>query len=308
VSLYIWIIVFVVSLFVLVKASNFFVFGAENIGLALGMPPFVVGVVIVAVGTSLPELVSSIVSVTAGNTEIVVGNVLGSNIANIMLVLGLAGVFCREFKIYYDLMKVDVPFLLGSAFLLAFMLLDGKFTPVESIILLACLVLYLINSLKAGKGDAAGEKVKAGWKHWLALVLSPVFIFLGAKFTIDAVLGISAIAGIATEVIALSAVALGTSLPEVFVTVSAVRSGKAELAVGNIIGSNIFNTFVVMGIPGLIKTLVVPASIIRFSMPVSVAAVIICFVFIFEKRMNRFQGGFLLAFYIFFIGKLYNIL
>jgi len=305
-DLFINIAIFIASLIVLVKASDYFVNAAERIGLALGMSSFVVGVVIVGIGTSLPELVSSVLAVVGGSSEIVIGNVLGSNITNILLVLGVAAVIGKEFSIDYDLMKVDLPILLGSSFLLALMIWDTNFSTGEAILCLICLVIYILNSFVKQPELEDEKRETAGGKYWMMLLLSPVFIFLGAKFTVDSVIAMSKILGIGAEVIALSAVALGTSLPEVMVTISATRKGNPEMAIGNIIGSNIFNTFVVMGVSALVGTLTIPKAIIEFSLPVFIFATVLYVVITMDKKVNRWEGGLLLAFYLFFIGQLYG--
>ena len=306
-SLALWIVVFLVSLAVLVKSSDFFITSSESIGLYFGLSTFIIGVVIVAVGTSLPELASSIVAVTEGSSEIVVGNVLGSNVANVCLVLGIAALVGKDFLVRYDLMRIDLPFMLGSAFLIFFMILDGVFSRAEALIVLAGLGIYVVNSLKTRDVTAEAERVRPRVFHWLGLFISPVFIYLGARYTVEAVIAVSEAAGIGSEVIALTAVALGTSLPEVVVSVKAARRGKPEIAVGNIIGSNIFNSFAVMGIPGLIGTLIIPANIVAFAAPVSVGAAVLFLVVTMDRRVNPWIGGLLLLFYVFFLGKVFNL-
>ncbi|MFP4563930.1 MAG: calcium/sodium antiporter [Spirochaetia bacterium] len=306
-SLALWLLVFLVSLAVLVKSSDFFITSSESIGLYFGLPAFIIGVVIVAVGTSLPELASSIVAVTEGSSEIVVGNVLGSNVTNICLVLGIAALVGKDFLVRYDLMRIDLPFMLGSAFLIFFMILDGRFSRPEALIVLAGLGIYVINSLKSRDLTAEAEKVRPRVFHWLGLFISPVFIYLGARYTVEAVIAVSEVAGIGSEVIALTAVALGTSLPELVVSVNAARRGKPEIAVGNIIGSNIFNSFAVMGIPGLIGTLSIPPNILAFAAPVSVGVGVLFLVVTMDRRVNPWIGGLLLLFYVFFIGKVFNL-
>ena len=302
----------IISLFVLIKASDYFIESAEKIGLSFGMPPFVVGVVIVGIGTSLPELVSSIIAVLNGSSEIVIGNVLGSNITNILLILGLGAIIGKSFKIEYDLMRVDLPFFMGASFIIALMIWDSVFSLGEAIICIICLVIYIVNSFRLDKDEGGVQKEnnkethKTSARTWLYLLISSLFIFLGAKFTIDAVVSISTILKIGKEVIALSVISLGTSLPEVMVTISAARRGKPELTVGNIIGSNIFNTFAVMGIPSLFGRLTIPPSILEFSLPVSLAASFLYLIITIDKRINRWEGGLLLIFYLFFISRLYG--
>jgi len=303
-----WIIVFVASLAVLVKASGFFISAAEKIGQSFGMPHFIIGVVIVGVGTSLPELVSSVLAVISGTSEIVVGNVLGSNITNIFLVLGIAGVVGKELRIQYDILKIDLPIFLGAALLIAFMIYDGNFSRGNAIICLLGLFLYVLNTLKGQnqKGEDTARK-PAGVRAWAMLLSSPVLIFLGAKYTVDSVIALSKIFNIGAEVIALSAVALGTSLPEVLVTITAARKGKPEMAVGNVMGSNIFNSFAVMGIPGLIGSLHIPEGVISFALPFSIAATFLYVIIKVDRKLNLWEGCLLLLFYLFFLLHLFGI-
>lgn len=305
-GLALWIIVFVVSIAVLIKSSDFFIVSAEKIGAFFGLPTFVIGVIIVAVGTSLPELVSSIVAVAEGSSEIVVGNVLGSNIANICLVLGLAALVGKNFIIRYDIMQVDLPFLLGSAILIFFMIWDGVFSLPEAVLCLLALGIYIFYSLRVKNPDMEEVAERPKFYIWLLIVLSPVGIFFGAKYTVQSVIAISEMIGIGSEIIALSAVALGTSLPEVFVSVSAARRGHPEIAVGNIIGSNIFNTFAVMGIPGVISRIIIPKSVLSFAAPVSLGVTVVFLVVTMDKRVNPWIGSLLLIFYVFFIGRVFS--
>jgi cation:H+ antiporter len=305
-SLLLWIVIFIVSLAVLIKASDLFIDSAEIIGLYFGLPSFIVGVIIVAFGTSLPELVSSIVAVIEGSSQIVVGNALGSNITNIFLVLGITAVVGKEFSIKYDLMRIDLPFLLGSAILVGLMLWDAVFSFGEGIICLFGLGIYIFNSLKTKDSEVTEKKDKPKVTTWLLLLGSPILVYIGAKYTVKAVVTISSMVGIGSEVIALSAVALGTSLPEVSVSISAAVKGKPEMSVGNIIGSNIFNTFAVLGVPTLIGPLVVPPNIKSFALPVFLGATVLCIVITMERKVNRWAGSLFLIFYVFFIGKLFN--
>jgi cation:H+ antiporter len=305
-SLLLWIILFIISLAVLVKSSDLFIDSSEKIGLFLGLPSFIVGVIIVAFGTSLPELVSSIIAVVEGSSEIVVGNALGSNITNIFLVLGITAVIGREFSINYNLMRVDLPFLLGSAILVALMLLDSVFSLTEALISLVCLSIYIFNSLRTKNGEDEQKPERPKALTWVLLAASPVFVYLGAKYTVRSVIQISTLLGIGSEVIALSAVALGTSLPEVVVSIAAARRGNPEMSVGNIIGSNIFNTFAVLGIPALIGPLAIPSNIRSFAIPVFLGATVLCILVTMERKVNRWSGSLFLIFYIFFIGKLFN--
>ncbi len=306
--------IFIASLFVLIKASGYFTDAAERIGLAFGMPAFIVGVTIVALGTSLPELVSSVIAVVEGASEIVVGNVVGSNIANIFLVLGIAAIIGKKLEISYELIHVDLPILIGSTFLMAATIWDGVFNWQEGILCLAGFLVYLLytvrseSQVEAGKGkkEKIVKKVKLGWKVWGMLFGSAAFIFLGAKYTIDSIIVLSEIMNIGKEIIAVSAVALGTSLPELMVTISAARRGNAEMAVGNVLGSNIFNSFVVMGIPAIVGTLIIPKEMLTFGLPMMIMATFMYFFTTQDKQITRWEGLILLLFYVFFVGKLFE--
>lgn len=310
-ELFLWLSILGISIAVLAVASDFFVDSAEQIGMAIGLSHFVVGVVIIGIGTSLPELVSSLFSVYKAHSEIVIGNVLGSNITNIFLVLGIASVMGKEFNVRYNLMMIDLPFLTGSSLLLAFMVYDRSFTWIEAVMCLVSLFVYILGTFGSGDTgddpDTSSPSSKGNMvKHVLILITSSVLVFIGAKYTVEAVISISELLSLGSEVIALSAVALGTSLPEVMVSVSAARQGKSDMIIGNIIGSNIFNTFGVMGVCGLFGNLTIPESIGKFSLPMSVAAAFMYFVITKDQRINRSEGSILLIFYLFFIGRLFD--
>ncbi len=307
---FLWIIIFVISLFTLIKASDCFTDASEKIGLYFGLPSFVIGVTIVAIGTSLPELVSSIVAVLKNSPEIVVGNVIGSNITNILLVLGVAAIIGKEIKITYKNLYIDVLLLLASAFLLSLTVLDGEFTLPEALTCLLGAVFYLAYTLRIEKEPEHSETKKTKkleTKTIAILVGSSVFIYLGAEYTVESVLKLSEIFKMGKEVIAISAVAFGTSLPELTVTITAAKKGNPEMAIGNVLGSNIFNTFVVMGIPALFGSLLVPRSILNFGLPMMLVATLLYFFVIYDRKVKKWEGWLLLVSYLFFIGKVLNL-
>ncbi|HIH69683.1 calcium/sodium antiporter [Methermicoccus shengliensis] len=317
--LFIWLIIFIVSLIVLIKASDYFTDSAEKIGLYFGLPAFIVGVTIVAIGTSLPELVSSIFAVLKGSSEIVVGNVVGSNITNIFLILGIAAIIGKKIKVTYELVHVDLPLLIGSAFLLAVTIWDGIFTLPEALLCIGGIILYLLYTIHTQKEyedveikkemkEELKKRRKLDWKTLTILIVSAFFIYLGAEYTIESVIKLSKILNIGKEIIAISAVALGTSLPELMVTVSAARKGKPEIAVGNVLGSNIFNALAVMGMPAFFGTLIIPHSILTFGLPMMLVATLLYFFMTQDKEITKWEGWMLIIFYVFFIGKVFNLL
>lgn len=312
-----WIGVFVVSLYVLVQASHYFTNAAERFGLLMGIPSFLVGVTILAIGTSLPEMIASVVAVLRGSPEIVIANVIGSNVTNIFLILGLIAVFARRIKVERKLFNVDLSLLVGSTFLLIATIWDGKLTFFEAILYIIAFGLYLAYALhlehsgKYGKALLNESPFSGLNKSFLPIIgillISPVFIFIGAYYTVESVLKIAEAFAISTSAIAISAIALGTSLPELAVSLSAVRKGKAEMAVGNILGSNIFNTLAVTGVAGLFGTLTASTEMVIFGLAILFIATLMYFFVAREKRITKWEGWLLLLFYVVFLSQIINI-
>jgi cation:H+ antiporter len=317
-SILLWLFIFIVSLYVLIRASDYFTASAEKIGLAFGIPDFVLGVTIVALGTSLPELISSIFAVLRNSSEIVIGNVVGSNITNIFLIVGITAVAARKLKVAYELIHIDLPLLMGTALFLTITVWDGRFTVFEALLCLLILVIYIIHILKTGPAVDRREmnrhrtgkksvKNRIGFRTFVLLAVSAVFIYLGGRYTIESVIILSQIIGVGKEILAASAVAFGTSLPELVVSITAARKGRPEIAVGNVLGSNVFNALAVMAIPGLIRPLTIPPLIITFAVPMMVIASLLFFFMAQDKEITQWEGWLLLVFYAFFIGGLFNI-
>ena len=311
-TLFLWIVALAAGLMILSYSSDWFINSAEIIGVHFHLPGFIIGVVIIGFGTSLPELASSIVAVLAGNSEIVISNAVGSNITNIFLVLGVSALFAGSYVIEHDIFRMDMPFLIGSAILLSLMTYDQIFSVPEALICLACLALYLYQSITGGtiaeKLSEEENRKALGIKPWIILLLCPAGITLGADMTVRSVVKISEIIGIGTDIIAVTAVALGTSLPEVMVSVQAARKGKGEIAVGNVIGSNIFNSFAVMGISALFGPLKITDAYPVKVLPFFIAATILSIYILQDKKVHRFEGLLLLIFYIFFLGNSFALI
>ncbi len=295
---------FIVSLAALLWASDRFVEAAERIGLSLGISPFIIGVTIVAFGTSLPESATSIVAVLDGTPEIVIGNVVGSNITNIALVLGLTAVVVNNIELEYNLWHIDIPFLWGSSFLLYFAVSDGNLSIFEAFLFLGGIAIFLAYSLKDQDRPNKEDRPGASWKDYLLLLGGVAIVSLSATGVIEAITNISTLLNIAPTVIALSAVAIGTSLPEVAVSLAAARKGKASIAVGNVIGSNIFNVFVVMAIPRFFGPLTIPAEILTVYLPLMIAMTVLMGVMSNNRKITRWEGWMLLLFFGWYLGVL----
>ncbi len=295
---------FIVSLGFLIKSSDWFIDAAEKIGLALGVSPFIIGVTLVGFGTSLPELASSIASVFANESEVVVGNVIGSNVTNILLVLGLTSFFQPFIRMEYNLMDLDMPLLVISAFLMWFVLSDGTFDMYDSLLFIGGLVIFLINSLTTQTFTPKEQRPSLELTTILWFIVAGVIIFFSAEYTIKALVQMAIKMNASPDIIALTMVALGTSLPEVAVSITAARRGNPGLAVGNVLGSNIFNTYAVMAIPSFFGTLIIPDHIPDFSMSFMLGATVLFAVISLSNRISRWEGMMLIIFYLFFIGQL----
>lgn len=299
--------IFIGALVVLLKASDWFVESAERIGLSWGVSPFIIGVTIVAFGTSLPELATSIAAVLEGQSEIVIGNVVGSNITNIALVLGLTAIVVRNIELEYNIWHIDIPYLWGSAALLYFAVSDGFFSLFEALLFLVGIAIFLAYSFKGDDDTPDRVRTAWSWKDYLLLLVGGVLVWLSAAWVISSISKISVIAGIPPKIIALSAIALGTSLPEVVVSLAAARRGKSAIAVGNVLGSNIFNTYVVMAIPSFFGSLVIPPDILDFYLPLMIVMTILFGVMSNNRKITRWEGSLLLLFYAYFFGNILGI-
>ncbi len=300
-SLLLLVLAFVASLGVLVFASNKFIEASEKLGRALGLPPFVIGVTVVALGTSLPELVSSVLAVLHHNSEIVVGNIIGSNVTNILLIIGSVAFLGRSIHIRFDFKKVDLPFLVGTALFLLYAIWDLKIVFWEGLVLLLSTLVYIVLSLRKGKdlSDQEPPKVTTGMIIWL--FLGGTGVYFGARYNIQSVIQIGDFLQVPPAIIALTAVALGTSLPELFVSLAALRKGKAEIAIGNVLGSNIYNILAVGGISRMVGAIQVPSEMKNVSIFILLGATALFSFMLWNKHLNRIEGVILLLSYALFL-------
>ncbi|MEM1370535.1 MAG: calcium/sodium antiporter, partial [Cyanobacteria bacterium P01_H01_bin.15] len=280
---------------------------------------FVIGVTIVSIGTSLPELITSLVAVQRGSSEIVLSNVVGSNIANIFLIVGIASIISSKIlRITFDLVSVDLPIFVGSAFLLTLAIWDGNFSFGEAVLFFAGYIFYvfylvrgnsnnqLIDSDTETQLDLPQDAHGPLWKLFLVLIASSLFIYVGADYSIKSLFSLSELIQVGREVLAVTAVAIGTSLPELMVTITAALKGNAEIAVGNVLGSNVFNIFVVMGIPGMIEPLDIPVAVLHRAIPTMLAGTLLLFFTTQDKKLTIWEGWLFIIFYVWFLGQTFN--
>ncbi|MDD6879911.1 MAG: calcium/sodium antiporter [bacterium] len=245
----------VLGFVMLVKGADWFVDGASGIAMKFGIPQLVIGLTIVAMGTSAPEAAVSISAAMKGSAAITIGNIVGSNIMNVLVILGISSVI-TALKVEKSTVKIEMPFMIAMSIMLLLLGLDGTVSFTDGIIIIVFFVIYLAYLFwmaKKGMGNAEDEiKELSIGKAILFTLVGLACIVIGSNFTVDAATALARIFGFSERFIGLTVVALGTSLPELFTSVSAARKGNDDIAIGNIVGSNLFNILFVVGISSVI--------------------------------------------------------
>ncbi|MBR9677196.1 calcium/sodium antiporter [Candidatus Woesearchaeota archaeon] len=305
-ELLLYLALLIVGLFFLIKSSVIFTDSSKQIGKALRMPQFIIGLTIVALGTSTPELIVGLVSTLRNQTSIVVGTVIGSNIANILLILGISAIVAKTLTVQSKNYSIDIFFFASSALLLSVFMLDTKISLLEVIISLSLLIVYLYydqRKVREIEKDKELKPLKA--KYFLTLGLSILVLYFSAELVVKAITSISTALGISQAIVAVSSIAIGTSLPELTVTINAILQKNQALAVGNIVGSNIFNTLLVVGVAGLFKPLTVEPVMITIGIPFLLLSTLLFMTVFFMRQIKRWHGIMFLAIYAFFLVLLY---
>ena len=309
------ILLFLLALVALLVAAHFFTGAAERLGLAFGMSPFVVGVFIVAIGTSLPELVASLIAVSNGTSEIVAGNVLGANASNLLLILGAVSVVVPAGRMVLgeQYLFIDLHFLLGSILALGTAMADGLVSRGEGVLLLLAYVVYVAYLMAEGRTGSAEQamedRLPRESRHRVALdaailVAGGVAIYFAGDRTVAALEQVASDLAISPAVASVTILALGTTLPELAVSVSAARRGLASLAVGNILGSCVFNALTVTGAGAVLGGIVVPTDLRQFALPFVAASSLLFYLLTQDKRVSRWEGLLFLVLYLLFMGKM----
>jgi len=311
---------FILGLGALIAGAHVLVKGASNMALMLGISPLVVGLTIVALGTSSPEIAVAIGAALSGNTEIAVGNVVGSNIFNILFILGLSAVIA-PLVVQVQLIRQEVPLMIGFSVLCIILALDGNLGLNDGLILVGLLLAYstflVIQSrrqMAATKNDSmageltpsldspATERTPPHWSISVAMVTAGLLLLvLGADWLVDSATTLAKTVGVSDVIIGLTIVAAGTSMPEVATSVIATLKGERDIAVGNIVGSNIFNILACLGLSSLVAPdgLDIPRAILVFDFWVMLAVALICLPIFFSGRIiARWEGVLLLGYYV----------
>ncbi len=290
----------VVGFAMLVKGADWFVDGTSGIARKLGIPQLVVGLTIVAMGTSAPEAAVSITASLKNNAGIAVGNVVGSNILNILIILGITAVI-TSVAIQKSTLMIEIPYMIFVTVVLIIMGMTGEsISRVEGIIFWVLFIIYLVYLFvlaRKGKAEEDTDEEKSTWKLLISTVVGGVIVVWGSNITVDSATEIATIIGISERFIGLTIVALGTSLPELVTSVTAARKGNADIAIGNIVGSNIFNILFVLGTSALITPVLYEASFLVDGI-IAVAAGVLLWISVFRKmELRRFWGIVMLVCY-----------
>lgn len=301
-------IAMIVGIALLVYSAEFFIEGSSTLALRFGMPKLLVGMLVIGIGTSAPEIVVSVLSALNGSSGLALGNAYGSNITNITLVLGATALISPLF-IQKSLVKGDFLILIGVTALAIFQLLDGQVSRLDGVILLGALAVFLVFQIymaKLNKSDNDELPNMAGFKMNTALaklIGGLVVLVLSSRLVVWGAVEIAKIAGLSELIIGLTIVAVGTSLPELVSSIIAARKGEDEMALGNVIGSNIFNTLAVVGVPAVIAQMTVAKEVVSRDMVVMAGVTLLLFVLcVFAVRggqkLGRGVGGVLLSIFV----------
>jgi cation:H+ antiporter len=305
-------ILFVIGFGLLLFGAELLVSGASQLATAMGIAPLVVGLTVVAFGTSAPELAISIQSAMNDQADIAVGNIIGSNIANVLLILGIATLIL-PLVVSKQLIWLDVPLMIATSVLLYVLSLDGLLSRVDGLIMVAGIIGYVVFSIvKSRKENKPDEEEDNADKPntllqivWLVLGLG--LLILGSTWLVDGAVMIARHFGLSELVIGLTIIAIGTSLPEVAASVVACLRKQQDLVVGNVVGSNLFNILLVLGATALIAPngIAVPAAALAFDMPIMMVVAFACLpIFFTGHRIYRWEGILFLFYYIAYLAYL----
>ena len=309
------IVMLVAGLVILVVGAEALVRGSSRLAAALGISPLVIGLTVVAFGTSSPEMAVSVQAAIAGQGDIALGNVVGSNIFNVLFILGISALI-TPLIVAQQLVRLDVPIMIGMSFVVWLMALNGLLERWEGILLFSGIIIYTVfliwqsrRESKAIQEEYAAEfseRETRTWQHTALNVLLSVgglaLLVLGAQWFVDGATQLARFFGVSDVIIGLTIVAAGTSLPEVAASIVAALRGERDIAVGNVVGSNIFNLLAVLGLAGIVAPgpgIGVPPGVVAIDMPFMVAVAVACLpIFFTGGTVKRWEGVVFLSYYV----------
>ena len=298
ISLSIQFALLIIGFVLLIKGSDFFVDGSSNIASILKIPTLIVGLTIGAFGTSAPEAAVSITSSLSGSNELALSNVIGSNLFNMLMIVGLCA-FLNELRTGKEVLDLDLPFLvILTAILTAFILISWNISRIEGIILLILIIAYVTylvyNSLKSKESKIVEKPKMSPLRSIIYIVCGVAGIIIGADFVVDSASYIAMAFGMSETLVGLTIVAMGTSLPELVTSLTALKKGENQLIIGNVIGSNIFNISLVLGASSAISPIAInPNMLVDIALMLGVTILF----FIFGKTQDKYdkREGFILV-------------
>ena len=298
------------GLLLLIGGAEILVRGASSLATSWGISSLVVGLTVVAFGTSAPELAVSLKSVLAGQAGIATGNVVGSNIFNVLFILGLSALIA-PLVVSQQLIRLDVPLMIAASVLVWLFALDAHLGMFEGVILFGSLLGYIVFLIRQSRKSAViaesepSAEVNTKPLHWslnvLMVVVGLVLLILGSNWLVAGAVSLAHVMGVSDVVIGLTVIAAGTSLPEVVTSVVASLRGERDIAVGNVVGSNLFNILGVLGISSILAPsgIEISSSLIGFDLPIMTVVAFACLpIFFSGGRISRWEGGVLLAYYV----------
>jgi len=312
----------IAGLVLLIWSSEHFVDGASSIARNIGISPLIVGMLVIGLGTSAPEMIVSATAALQGNPGLGIGNAIGSNITNITMVLGITAIF-YVLPVHSSILKKELPLILVSAILAWLLMMDGYLSRIDSVILFAALAFILSWMVISARKEANNhdpliddtieelpERLSSK-KAYFWTITGLIFLLISSKLLVWGASNIASLYGVSDLIIGLTIVAIGTSLPELAATISSARKGETDLAVGNIVGSNLFNTLGVLSIPSLIQPLQLPEAALSRDMPIMLILTVVLLAFSFgcfkgsRYKITKAKGFILLAAFIAYEGLLY---
>lgn len=315
------VLLFIIGLVTLIGGAELFLKSVDKFGAAWSVSPVVMGLTVVAFATGAPELAISLQAAAEGRPDLVLGNILGSNVANILLILGIAGLV-KPLKITKRIIRIDVPMVIAASVLLYVLAMDGSLTPLDGgIILFALLAYSLFMYSQIRKDRAANKKLDSQdlpevgepvttlfyGKYILLLLAGLVLIVMGSRWMVDAAVQIAEILGISELIIGLTIVSIGTSLPEVATSLSSVRKGDSDTAVANVMGSNLYNILLTLGLTIVVApgALDVSLEVINLDLPIMLIVAGACIpLFIPGSKLDRGEAGGFLFYYLSYMAYL----
>jgi cation:H+ antiporter len=314
------ILFFILGLIVLIVGADLLVRGSSRLAAAFGVSPLVIGLTIVALGTASPEIAVSLQAAASGQGDLTIGNVLGSNIFNILFVLGVSAMIA-PILIAQQLIRLDAPIMIGISLLAYLLVLDGRLGSMDGAVLFIGVVIYTIFSLRQSRQE--GKRVQQEYEQefakkeaatsanilkYVAFILVGLgLLVLGARWLVDSATSIAKALGVSELIIGLTIVAVGTSLPEVATSIIAAVKGESDIAVGNAVGSNIYNLLGVLGVAGMLSPggINISGQVLRFDFLVMLfVAVVSLPVFYIDNKISRLEGIVLFSYYLLYTAYL----